>query len=139
MLLRSISSRSGLPPLPLFLTWGDTINNECLFHASEMLVISHEISIFVYEKLLWAQTSARYSSGARGQGGVELLLLLTIRVSRRAKHWRYVTGSCWKKFYSEMPEAKYGRFAIIIVCLVLISHFAKWENDVKEFQTFWNV
>lgn len=30
---------------------GDAINNECLFHASEILVISHEISIFVYEEI----------------------------------------------------------------------------------------
>lgn len=30
---------------------GHSMNNERLFHASEMLVISREISIFVYEEI----------------------------------------------------------------------------------------
>jgi len=34
------------------------MNNELLFHASEILVISHEISIFGYEEITERQSSA---------------------------------------------------------------------------------
>ena len=48
---------------------GDAINNEYLFHASEILVISHEISIFVYEEITrelgHPETKAERQEGGR--------------------------------------------------------------------------
>jgi len=41
------------------------MNNELLFHASEMLVISHEISIFGYEEII----SLRLLNGRNGARG----------------------------------------------------------------------
>jgi len=41
------------------------MNNELLFHASEMLVISHEISIFGYEEI----TRLRVLGGRNGALG----------------------------------------------------------------------
>lgn len=48
------------------------MNNELLFHASEMLVISHEISIFGYEEIAGprrfsAAEMEREASGARAR------------------------------------------------------------------------
>jgi len=40
------------------------MNNELLFHASEMLVISHEISIFGYEEITGPRPR-RQKRGAR--------------------------------------------------------------------------
>lgn len=39
------------PPLRTHVPGGHPMNNERLFHASEMLVISREISFFVYEEI----------------------------------------------------------------------------------------
>lgn len=49
------------------------MNNERLFHASEMLVISREISVFVYEEIT-----------ARGEG--------TLATKNRAERWSDVVG-----------------------------------------------
>lgn len=45
------------------------MNNERLFHASEMLVISREISVFVYEEITREEGEGREGEGEReGRG-----------------------------------------------------------------------
>lgn len=57
---RHVRSRGFDWPARSYIPGGHSMNNERLFHASEMLVISREISVFVYEEI---------TRGGRGRGG----------------------------------------------------------------------
>jgi len=82
--LRCLGVISTFPPLaaprPLSLAYRSgrrAMNNELLFHASEMLVISHEISIFGYEEITGLRPRRQKPSARRSMREISARVIIS--------------------------------------------------------------